>query len=89
MLLFTPSKTIWANVTPPSQIIDDVMAGRVDLAKQSQAIQSATTLYIYKQAKRIITYKTKAERKKELEDMPELVKPYIKQEVERLWKLKN
>ena len=65
------------------------MAGKVDLAKQSPSIQSATTLYIYEQAKRIMAYKTKVERKKELENVPELVKSYVKQEVERLWELKN
>jgi hypothetical protein len=71
----------------PSTAIDAVMGGKERLEDQSKAMQSVLSFYIYREAKKIIRHSTKVERVDALNNLPELLQPHIKKEVERLWKI--
>jgi len=79
------SQTIWPNGVRPSTAIDAVMEGAERLEDQTQSIQSCCTFYIYREAKKIMRHKTKVDRVEALNKLPELLKPHVKKEVERLW----
>jgi uncharacterized protein with von Willebrand factor type A (vWA) domain len=79
------SQTIWPNGVRPSTAIDAVMEGAERLEDQSLSIQSCCTFYIYREAKRIMRHKTKVDRVGALNKLPELLRPHVKKEVERLW----
>ena len=87
MQLSMLSQTIWPNAVRPSGAIDAVMEGAERLEDQSPAIQSCSMFYIYQEAKRIMRHSTKVERVNALNNLPELLQPHIKKEVERLWKI--
>jgi len=78
------SQTIWPNVRP-STAIDAVMEGAERLEDQSKAMQSVLSFYIYREAKKIMRHKTKVNRVDALNKLPELLRPHVKKEVERLW----
>jgi len=62
------------------------MKGAERLEDQSKAMQSVLSFYIYQEAKRIMRHKTKVERLDGLNKLPELLRPHVRKEVERLWK---
>ena len=80
----TLSPITWPNGRP-SEIIDDVMAGRRDLADQTGSIRSACSFAIYLAAKKIMAKETRNDRLDALNELPKLVRPYVKREVEKLW----
>ena len=80
------SYSIWPNKVRPSTAIDAVMEGAERLEDQSKAMQSVISFYIYLEAKKIMSGKTKVERKKMLDAQPELIRPHIEREVKKLWK---
>lgn len=67
--------------------MDDILKGKIDFADAPKAIQSCSMFYIYQEAKRIMRHSTKVERVNALNNLPELLQPHIKKEVERLWKI--
>jgi len=81
------SQTIWPNAVRPSRGIDAVMNGKERLEDQHPSIQSCCTFYIYREAKRIMRHKAKIDRIDALNKVPELLRPHVKKEVERLWLL--
>ena len=87
-LPFLPSNNIWQGVMRPSEIIEDIMAGRVDLEDQSPMIQSATSLQIYHVALDILGLPVK-ERLPAIEKFPVLLQPHIKKEVRRIWEIRE
>jgi hypothetical protein len=76
-------------VTPPSQIIDDVMAGKIELKDQSLAIQSACSFYIYEVACETLAPETKQERQKVLATLPDKLIPHVRAEAENIWRKRN
>jgi len=79
------SQTIWPNAVRPSTAIDAVMEGAERLEDQHPSIQSCCTFYIYREAKRIMRHETKVDRVDALNKLPELLRPHVRKEVERLW----
>jgi hypothetical protein len=79
------SQTIWPNGVRPSTAIDAVLEGAERLEDQSRAMQSVLSFYIYQEAKRIMRHRTREERLISLNKLPELLRPHVKKEVERLW----
>jgi len=79
------SQTIWPNGVRPSSAIDAVLEGAKRLEDQCPSIQSCCTFYIYREAKRIMRHKTKIDRVDALNKLPELLRPHVKKEVEKLW----
>jgi len=79
------SQTIWPNGVRPSTAIDAVMEGAERLEDQSKAMQSVLSFYIYREAKKIMRHKTKVNRVDALNKLPELLRPHVRKEVERLW----
>jgi len=61
------------------------MEGAERLEDQHSSIQSCCMFYIYREAKKIMRHKTKVERQDALNKLPELLRPHVKKEVERLW----
>ena len=70
-------------------MIEDVMIGKVALADQPAAIQSACKHEIYERACRILDLETKLERRAEIGRTPEKLRPYIEAEVMRVWRMRN
>jgi hypothetical protein len=61
------------------------MAGKRDLADQTGSIRSACSFAIYLAAKKIMAKETRNDRINALNELPDLVRPYVKREVEKLW----
>jgi hypothetical protein len=83
------SKTIWGTVQKPSELIDKVMGGEIELSDQSSPIQSACSRYIYEDACKVLDLPTKDERRVALDKVPVLLRPYVEEEVKRVWNLRK
>jgi hypothetical protein len=83
------SKTIWGTVQKPSELIDKVMGGEIDLSDQSGPIRSACSRYIYEDACKVLELPTKDERRVALDKVPVLLRPYVEKEVKRVWNLRK
>ena len=70
-------------------MIDGVLGGKIRLEDQPVAIQSACRLEIYNEACRVLEFRTKADRQEEIEKIPELIRPHIKNEIMRVWRMRN
>ena len=81
-----PSKAVFKRV---QNRIEDVLYGRVRLDSESPAIQSACQLFIYEGAVEILEINTREGRNNALARVPELIRPYVKAEVMRVWELRK
>ena len=69
--------------------IIDVLYGRVALDTESPAIQSACQLPIYEGAVELLNIEDKENRLNALQKIPELIRPYVKEEALRIWALRK
>ena len=76
-------------VIPPSERIAAVLAGRVRMEDEDEAIQSACRFPIYQGAEAILRLNTKEKRRAALAKIPESVRPYVEREAIRLHKLRT
>ena len=66
--------------------ISAVLNGTLHIDELDSAERSFISKYIFIEATKILQVRTKEERIKLLNKAPELLRPIIKKEVERLWK---
>jgi hypothetical protein len=76
-------------VIPPSKRIEAILAGKVRMEDEDEAIQSACRLPIYQGAEAILSLPTKEKRRAALAKIPESVRPYVEKEAIRLHKLRT
>ena len=79
---------IWGVGGSPSERIKAVLSGQVRFEGEDKAIQSACTFYFYQGAKSVLSLETKEKRREALSRVPENVRPFIENEVRRLWALR-
>lgn len=73
----------------PSERINLVLSGKVDLKSEDKSIQSACSKFIYDGAIAILAMKDKEARKRALKRVPEMIRPHIEEEVWRIYKRRN
>ncbi len=67
----------------------DVLEGRVIITDASPSIQSCLRLPIYQKAAQILELPTKQDRRWELEKAPPLIRPFLEEEILRIWELRK
>ena len=72
----------------PSEQINQIMSGRSPYEIAQPAIQSACRIQIYQGACEILKLDQPL-RKAALEKLPALIRPYIQEEVVRIWRIRN
>jgi len=77
------------DVMRPTEILTEVLSGRMDMTSAPKAIQSQAHLPIYDAASTILAQPNIAKRRKMLAKIPELIRPYIEDEINRLWKMRK
>jgi len=77
------------DVPRPTEILIEVLSGRMDMTSAPKAIQSQARLPIYDAASTILAQPDIAKRRKMLAKIPELIRPYIEDEIKRLWKMRK
>ena len=77
---------MWHHEKRPSVRIKRVLSGEVRMEDEEPGIRSACQLEIYKGAKTILAMKTKDERRRAINRLPALIRPYVEKEVTRLWR---
>lgn len=73
----------------PSERIKDVLMGKVAMEDEAPAIRSACSKHIYDGANSILRLPSKDARKKALERVPDLIRPYLEREILRLYKARK
>lgn len=74
------------------RISDGIMAvleGRVSLDQADPSIQSCIRLPIYTKACEILALPTVEERRNVLKEAPPLIRPYLEEEIMRIWDLRR
>jgi len=66
-----------------------VLSGELDMKDAHPAIQSWARFSIYQGAKEVLGLSGTAARRKALAGVPALIRPYIENEVKRLWQAKK
>jgi hypothetical protein len=69
----------------PTDWINAVLKGEVDLADTPDSIQSVMRLPIYQRAVEIIRMDSQDNRRWALSRIPDKLRPYVEAEVKRLW----
>ena len=69
----------------PSEIVEDVLTGKVDISDVDEGIQSWCRFFIYQGAVSVLSLNTKEERRKALLKIPENVRPLVEDEAKRVW----
>jgi len=77
------------DVVRPTEILTEVLSGRIDMTSAQKAIQSQARLPIYDAASTILAQPDITKRRKMLAKIPELIRPYIEDEIKRLWKMRK
>lgn len=76
-------------VKRPSERIKAVLSGEVLYGDECASIQSACTFYFYQGACSILKMETREKRREALSRIPASVRPFIENEVRRLWDLRR
>lgn len=76
-------------VETPTQRLNKVLSGEVDLADEDSSIQSWCQFFIYQGACAVLSRPTKKERQEALSRLPDRIRPYVEKEAIRLWKLRS
>ena len=76
--------TIWRGKRP-SDRVQAVLMGKVELASEDAAIQSVCSKYIFDGATAVLKLKTKEARRAALDRAPALIRPHLEREVIRLY----
>lgn len=69
----------------PSQWIDELLSGRVDLSDTPAAVQSWFRFALYKMASDVVRLPDQAARKLELAKLNDKMRPLVEAEVRRIW----
>jgi hypothetical protein len=73
----------------PSDRIKAVLMGKVPLESEDQGIQSACSKHIYDGAVSVLKLPTKEARRRALDRIPEMIRPYVEREVLKLYKARK
>ncbi len=73
----------------PSDRIKAVLMGNVPLESEDQGIQSACSKHIYDGAVSVLKLPTKEARRRALDRIPEMIRPYVEREALRLHKARK
>jgi len=73
----------------PSDRINAILRGEVELTSEDAGIQSACSKHIYDGAISILKLSTKEKRRRALDKVPALIRPHLEREVLRLHKAKK
>lgn len=80
---------IWQGIQRPSEKMHEVLTGQLHYELAQPAIQSACRLQIYEGACEILRLPDKETRRKALDKLPALIRPYVEEEAMRLWRTRN
>lgn len=72
-----------------AKAMDDVMEGKTLLTDAHPSIQSCLRLPIYQKAVQILELPTKQDRCWELEKAPPLIRPFLEEEILRIWEMRK
>lgn len=72
----------------PTEQLSDLLTGKVKWEEAQPAIRSWASFHIYDAAKQIVLMVDKEQRRMALEKIPEAMRPYVKQEVKRIWPMR-
>lgn len=72
-------------IHPPTWWLNQLLTGAIDMHDAPVSVQSWARLPIYEGAREIIMLDTREERARELARVPERIRPYVAEEVKRLW----
>lgn len=72
-----------------AQAMEDVLEGRVQMEKADPSIQSCVRLPLYQKACHILELPTVEERRTEIAKAPPLIRPYLEEEIKRIWDLRR
>lgn len=72
-----------------ARAMDDVLDGRTYLSDADPSIQSCLRLTIYHKACQILELETKEQRRAEIGNSPELIRPFLEKEILRVWELRR
>lgn len=73
----------------PSDRIKAVLMGKVPLESEDQGIQSACSKHIYDGAVSVLKLPTKEARRRALDRIPDMIRPYVEREVLKLYKARK
>ena len=81
--------TIWESRKRPTQRVEDVLNGLLNIEDEDPSIQSACRLQIYKGAVEILALETKESRVRALNRIPALIRPHVKMEAMRIYEMRK
>lgn len=79
----------WKPELRPTNRINAVLSGKVRLEDEDVAIQSACSFHIYEGAKELLSISGRENRVAALKKIPELIRPHVKAEAERIYRMKK
>lgn len=69
----------------PTEQLNDLLTGKVKWDEAQPAIRSWASFYIYDAAKQLVLMPDKEKRRMALGKIPSDIRPYVKEEVKRIW----
>lgn len=72
----------------PTEQLSDLLTGKVKWDEAQPAIRSWASFHIYDAAKQIVLMVDREARRMALEKIPEAMRPYVEQEVKRIWPMR-
>lgn len=75
-----------AGITRPSQLIEDVLMGRMPYADADQATKSVVGLEFNRAAREVLSAPTNAEKRTRLDRVPSYAKTYVEKEIRKMLK---
>ena len=73
----------------PSEQLNDLLTGKVKWDEAQPAIRSWASFYIYDAAKQLVTMPDKEKRRMALGKIPSAIRPYVEEEVKRIWPMRT
>lgn len=72
----------------PSEQLNDLLTGKVKWDEAQPAIRSWASFYIYDAAKQLVLMPDKEKRRMALDKIPSAIRPYVEEEVKRIWPMR-
>lgn len=72
----------------PSEQLNDLLTGKIKWNEAQPAIRSWASFYIYDAAKQLVTMPDKEKRRMALGKIPSAIRPYVEEEVKRIWPMR-
>lgn len=69
----------------PTEQLNDLLTGKVKWDEAQPAIRSWASFYIYDAAKQLVLMPDKEKRRMALGKIPSAIRPYVEEEVKRIW----